>query len=280
MQPTITTGPMGIAYRDLNGNGVMDPYENPQLSVAERVDDLLPRLSLAEKVGLMFHTVIEAGTDGTVLEAPGHISKSGTSVAVVDKLINHFNIHDLTDARMAARWHNALQAVAERTPHGIPVTVSTDPRTAFCRTAGPGSPRPRSRSGPNRSASPRSTTSTRSRSSPGSPVPSTPPSASGPPCTRPSISPPNRGGAVRPTPSAPTAGRPPPWLRRISTVCKARPSVRPASLARPSTSPAAVRRRTARTRTSRTDASRSIPAAGSPSISRRSARRSSITPLR
>jgi len=138
MQPTITTGPMGIAYRDLNGNGVMDPYENPQLSVAERVDDLLPRLSLAEKVGLMFHTVIEAGTDGTVLEAPGQISKSGTSVAVVDKLINHFNIHDLTDARMAARWHNALQAVAERTPHGIPVTVSTDPRHGFLQNSGAG----------------------------------------------------------------------------------------------------------------------------------------------
>jgi len=88
MQPTTTTDPDGNTYRDLNGNGVMDPYENPQLSVAERVDDLLPRLSLAEKVGLMFHTVIEAGADGTVLEAPGHISKSGTSAVVVDKFIN------------------------------------------------------------------------------------------------------------------------------------------------------------------------------------------------
>jgi len=29
MQPTTTTGPEGIAYRDLNGNGVMDPYEKP-----------------------------------------------------------------------------------------------------------------------------------------------------------------------------------------------------------------------------------------------------------
>ena len=51
-----------MAFRDLNGNGVMDPYEDPQLSVAERVDDLISRMSLPEKVGLMFHTVIEAGS--------------------------------------------------------------------------------------------------------------------------------------------------------------------------------------------------------------------------
>ena len=136
MQPTTTTGPEGIAYRDLNGNGVMDPYENPELSVGERVDDLLGQLSLAERVGLMFHTVIEAGADGTVLEAPGQISKSGATSVVVGKLVNHFNVHTLTDARMAARWHNAVQVVAEQTPHGIPVTVSTDPRHGFIQNTG------------------------------------------------------------------------------------------------------------------------------------------------
>ena len=33
-------------------------------------------------------------------------------------------------------WHNALQALAEGTPHGIPVTISTDPRHAFIENAG------------------------------------------------------------------------------------------------------------------------------------------------
>ena len=94
------------------------------------------RLSLEEKVGLMFHTVIEAGADGTVIESAGAISKSPTSVVVLDKHLTHFNVHALDDARMAARWHNALQAVAERAPHGIPVTISTDPRHAFIENAG------------------------------------------------------------------------------------------------------------------------------------------------
>jgi beta-glucosidase-like glycosyl hydrolase len=136
MQPVRKTSPEGVEYRDLNGNDRMDPFEDPRLTVEERVADLLPRLSLEEKVGLMFHTVIEAGADGTVLEAPGAISKSATSDVVLRKHLTHFNVHALDDPRMAARWHNALQAVAEQTPHGIPVTVSTDPRHAFIENAG------------------------------------------------------------------------------------------------------------------------------------------------
>jgi beta-glucosidase-like glycosyl hydrolase len=126
----------GVEYRDLNGNGVMDPYEDPRRPVAERVADLLGRLSLEEKAGLLFHTVIEAGADGTVKEAPGDISKSPTSVVVTQKHLSHFNVHALLDARMAARWYNNLQRIAESTPHGIPVTISTDPRHAFLENAG------------------------------------------------------------------------------------------------------------------------------------------------
>jgi beta-glucosidase len=134
--PSLSTNKDGTAYRDLNGNGRMDPFEDPHLPVEARVEDLLDRLSLEEKAGLMFHTVIEAGADGTVLESPGAISKSPTSAVVKDKLINHFNVHALGDPRMAARWHNSLQALAEQAPHGIPVTISTDPRHAFIENAG------------------------------------------------------------------------------------------------------------------------------------------------
>lgn len=136
MEPVKLTSPEGVEFRDLNKNGRMDPFEDPRLSIEERVDDLLSRLSLAEKAGLMFQTVIEAGTDGAVLEHPGAISKSPTSVVVLEKHLSHFNVHALDDPRMAARWHNALQAVAEQTPHGMPVTVSTDPRHAFMENAG------------------------------------------------------------------------------------------------------------------------------------------------
>lgn len=126
----------GTHYRDLNGNGFLDPYEDHRLSPLERTEDLLSRLSLEEKAGLMFHTVIETGPEGTLLETPGNISKSPTSTVVLGKLMNHFNIHGLGTARDAARWSNSLQSLAERTPHGIPITISTDPRHAFIENSG------------------------------------------------------------------------------------------------------------------------------------------------
>src|SRR5690606_33394058 len=45
--------------------------------------------------------------------------------------INHFNVHALPAPRIAAEWHNRLQALAEGTRLGIPVTISSDPRHAF-----------------------------------------------------------------------------------------------------------------------------------------------------
>ncbi|MGP9538770.1 glycoside hydrolase family 3 protein [Brachybacterium sp. AOP43-C2-M15] len=134
--PRLERAADGTAYRDLNGNGVMDPYEDPRRSAEERTEDLLGRLSLEEKVGLLFHTVIETGADGTLLEEPGAISKSATSEVVLDKHMSHFNVHGLESAEAAARWHNRLQHLAERTPHGIPVTVSTDPRHGGAQNAG------------------------------------------------------------------------------------------------------------------------------------------------
>ncbi|MCU1430932.1 MAG: Xylan 1,4-beta-xylosidase [Actinotalea sp.] len=130
-----TRGPQP-PWRDLNRNGLMDPYEDPGRSPEERTADLGRRLSLEEKVGLMFQTVIETGPDGALLEQPGQISKSPTSTVLLDKLMNHFNVHRLGPAREAAHWANALQRLAMETPHGIPVTISSDPRHAFSENVG------------------------------------------------------------------------------------------------------------------------------------------------
>jgi len=134
--PRFHTAPDGTRFRDLNGNGVMDPYEDPRLDVDTRTEDLLGRLSLEEKCGLMFQTVIEVGEQGELLETPGKISKSPTTTVIVHKNMSHFNVHAIRTARQAAEWNNRLQALAETTPHGIPVTISTDPRHAFVENTG------------------------------------------------------------------------------------------------------------------------------------------------
>lgn len=134
--PVLATAEDGTRYRDLNGNGRMDPYEDPRLSPEDRTEDLLERLSLAEAAGLLFHTVIETGPGGTLLEGPGQIAKSGTEQVVLGKHLSHFNVHGLESAEAAATWNNRLQQLAERTPHGVPVTVSTDPRHGATQNAG------------------------------------------------------------------------------------------------------------------------------------------------
>ena len=281
MEPVRLTSPEGVEYRDLNGNGQMDPFEDPRRPVEERVEDLLGRLSLEEKVGLMFHTVIEAGADGSLIEAAGAISKSPTSVVVKDKHLSHFNVHVLEDARMAARWHNALQALAEQTPHGIPVTISTDPRHAFIENAGVSFTAKAFSQWPEPLglAALRDVDAVRRFAD----------------IARQEYVAVGIRAALHPTLDLATEPR---WARQAGTfgqdpdlvtelgvglpqgVPAGRAGTGEAWPARASTSPAAARRRTARTRTSPTAASRSTPAGGSATTSSRSRRSSRPAPPR
>ncbi|HEY7398461.1 MAG TPA: glycoside hydrolase family 3 N-terminal domain-containing protein [Gaiellaceae bacterium] len=118
-------------YRDLNGNGRLDPYEDPRRPVEERVDDLLAQLTLEEKAGLMYHPPIGIGPDGSLLDEPAPFSPVPTSELVRGRHINHFNIYWSPGPRETAAWHNRLQRLAEETRLGIPVTISSDPRHGF-----------------------------------------------------------------------------------------------------------------------------------------------------
>ncbi|MFI5930785.1 glycoside hydrolase family 3 protein [Actinoplanes sp. NPDC051494] len=110
----------------------MFPYENPDLGVEERVSDLLDRLTLAEKAGLMFHTMAAVNPDGTLYEPAGAAPDMfpSTDWLVREQLVNHVNILTLrpTTPTRIAEWHNRVQELARTTRLGIPVTVSTDPR--------------------------------------------------------------------------------------------------------------------------------------------------------
>ena len=121
----------GRRVRDLNGNGELDPYEDPRRPLEERVDDLLARMTLEEKAGLMFQPAIGIGPEGEVLDGPSPSGGDGTTRLVAERHLNHFNIYATPDARGLAEWHNRLQRLAEATRLGIPVTISSDPRHAF-----------------------------------------------------------------------------------------------------------------------------------------------------
>ena len=50
---------------DLNKNGRMDVYENPSQPVAERVADLMKRMTLEEKIGQLWQPHMDSDADKT-----------------------------------------------------------------------------------------------------------------------------------------------------------------------------------------------------------------------
>jgi beta-glucosidase len=105
------------------------PYQDPQLSVDQRVADLIGRMSLEDKAGLLFHDMV----------APGDLDALNTLVSlpsartlVTEFRLRHFNLLGAApDGRQFAQWHNELQRLAAQQPLAIPVTISTDPRHHF-----------------------------------------------------------------------------------------------------------------------------------------------------
>jgi len=111
-------------------------YRNPELSVAERVEDLLGRMTVAEKAGLLFQTMIVVGS-GDLSEASSAFRVNSAEHMIKNQLLTHFNVVRTADnARELAEWQNRLQQLAAGTRLSIPVTLSTDPRNHFTENVG------------------------------------------------------------------------------------------------------------------------------------------------
>jgi beta-glucosidase len=105
------------------------PYQDPSLSPEQRTSDLLGRMSLEDKAGLLFHQLIVAGDLTTSNPAFGIPSVSSL---ITRRRMNHFNVFGSPPTgREFALWHNAVQRIAAELPLGIPVTLSSDPRHSF-----------------------------------------------------------------------------------------------------------------------------------------------------
>ncbi|MFB7088890.1 glycoside hydrolase family 3 protein [Streptomyces sp. NPDC056296] len=113
------------------------PYQNPELPVERRVEDLLARMTLAEKAGQLFHAMLAMKPDGSTVEKgdPGMVELDTTHM-LHGQYLTHFNLLGTYEAAAMARWQNTLQAMAADTRLGIPVTLSTDPRHAFTDNVG------------------------------------------------------------------------------------------------------------------------------------------------
>lgn len=119
----------GLRFRDLNGDGALDPYEDWRLTPGQRVDDLVARMTLAEKVGTLMHSTLP-GQGGELGRADGY-DLAALAGLVGEKHVTSFITRlTLAPAQLAAQ-NNAAQEVAEASRLGIPLTLSTDPRSHF-----------------------------------------------------------------------------------------------------------------------------------------------------
>ncbi|MBN1410108.1 MAG: glycoside hydrolase family 3 C-terminal domain-containing protein [Spirochaetales bacterium] len=129
--PLLESG--GFKFRDLNKNGKLDVYEDKRKPIEDRVEDLLSQMTIEEKAGMMFHSMIGMNPDGTLAEQQTMFNPIATSELVLNRLLNHFNVYNVADPRQMAEWHNRLQKLAEKTRLVIPVTISSDPRHTFIK---------------------------------------------------------------------------------------------------------------------------------------------------
>ena len=113
-----------------------EPFKDSNLPIADRVADLLPRLSLEDKAGLMFQEIAPMLPGGNLLP-PGSPWGAATETLIREKRITHFNVHGVpVNGSEMASWHNKLQTIAAEVGIGVPVTISTDPRHSFSENQG------------------------------------------------------------------------------------------------------------------------------------------------
>ncbi|MCS7216467.1 MAG: glycoside hydrolase family 3 C-terminal domain-containing protein [Candidatus Bipolaricaulota bacterium] len=111
----------GFKFKDLNKNGVLDPYEDWRLSVDERVENLLAQMTLEEKIGQLLHPN---------LGAPHTLEwvKANAKRWILDVGLGCILTNAVSPPQMFATWTNAMQEVAESSRLGIPIIFSSDPR--------------------------------------------------------------------------------------------------------------------------------------------------------
>ena len=145
-KPTILVN--GVAFKDLNANGRVDPYEDWRLPIAARVRDLVGRMTLEERAGMLLINTLNA-------EPGGRIPERGVKLIQDEKMTRFVFRNTVTpnpqppapggrgggfggvevSAYEAAQFTNLVQELAEGTRLGIPVIFKSNARNHYERDA-------------------------------------------------------------------------------------------------------------------------------------------------
>ncbi|MDW3651914.1 MAG: glycoside hydrolase family 3 N-terminal domain-containing protein [Bacteroidia bacterium] len=131
-----------LAFKDLNKNDQLDPYEDWRLTFEERAQNLASQLSIEEIAGLMLYSSHQsiparsrgyfAGTyDGKPYTEgetdPSNLTDQQKKFLEEDHL-RHVLLTTVKSPEIAAKWNNKLQSFCESLGKGIPANNSSDPR--------------------------------------------------------------------------------------------------------------------------------------------------------
>ena len=139
----------GYAFKDMNRNGALDPYEDWRLSAEVRAADLAERLSVEEIAGMMLYSSHQSvpsggGMFGGATYGGKPYAQSGVQASDLSDAQKKFLTEDnlravlvttVESPAVAARWNNNMQMLVEGMGHGVPVNTSSDPRHETSATA-------------------------------------------------------------------------------------------------------------------------------------------------
>ncbi|MDB5744420.1 MAG: xylan 1,4-beta-xylosidase [Polaromonas sp.] len=122
----------GKQFKDSNGNGQLDKYEDWRRAVDQRVDDLVGKMTLEEKAGLMLINTLNSDPNGAVPQtAFNYINTQKMSRFVFRNVVSATPTAGQVTPEQAARFTNAVQAMSEATRLGIPAVFKSNARNHY-----------------------------------------------------------------------------------------------------------------------------------------------------
>ncbi len=129
----------GYQFKDSNGNGTLDAYEDWRLSVSERAEDLVARMTANEKAGFI-NAPSASGmttTTGSLKNDDGTWIETNSGYTSITTLFRRFGMITLSSSDQPARiatYNNSLNEICEgvlredgSTGLGIPFVTCTNP---------------------------------------------------------------------------------------------------------------------------------------------------------
>lgn len=105
------------------------PYQDPALEPRQRAEDLVSRMTLEDKAGTMFQSIVTVSP----VDQPERMFglPSLASLVINHRITYLYVVGNAADARGFVQWANQAQSLALGSGLGIPITFSTDPRHGF-----------------------------------------------------------------------------------------------------------------------------------------------------